>query len=180
MKYKKLIVSIIVVAFIVPVIAISYLFLNDRGSIQRDDQGGIFDVKKITYNIEGNSYYLATAPNSVLTMFGEPVFGDLDSDGDLDAAVLLAHAPGGSGTFYYASFAINNGNGYKSTNSFLLGDRIAPQTVEYHDGTVVYNFAVRKDGEPMTARPSVGKSVWVSFDASSGLITGSDNDGSSI
>jgi hypothetical protein len=47
------------------------------------------------------------------------------------------------------------------------GDRIAPQTTEYHGfsglpgGYIIVNYADRNPGEAMTTRPSVGKSVWL-------------------
>ncbi|MEK7170071.1 MAG: hypothetical protein AAB767_02185, partial [Patescibacteria group bacterium] len=63
---------------------------------------------------------------------------------------------------------------YKGSSAFLLGDRIAPQTINLDEGktangtnrqnVVVVNFAERKAGEPMTAGPSVGKSVWLKLD----------------
>lgn len=106
-----------------------------------------------------------SATKNTLTLFGEPVIGDLDGDGDADAALLFANDPGGSGTFYYAMLAINTGGAYKATNAMLLGDRIAPQTVEIQNGRAIYNFAERKAGESFDVPPSVGKSIWVNYDA---------------
>lgn len=109
-----------------------------------------------------------SATKNKLMIFGEPVMGDLDKDGDQDSVLLLVNEPGGSGTFYYAVLAINNGGNnsgnYVATNAMLLGDRIAPQTVEIRDGRAIYNFAERKAGEPFVTPPSVGKSVWIHFD----------------
>jgi hypothetical protein len=76
----------------------------------------------------------------------------------------LVNTTGGSGIFYYAALVINNGTAAKATNAMLLGDRIAPQTVEIHDGIALYNFVERKGTDPMTAQPSIGKSVWVYYD----------------
>lgn len=106
-----------------------------------------------------------SASKSIVRMFGEPVYGDLDGDSDEDAAVLLTYDGGGSGTFYYAALAIKHSDGYRSTNVLLLGDRIAPQTVEIHEGKAVFNYAERKVGEPMTTAPSVGKSLWIHLDS---------------
>ena len=107
------------------------------------------------------------------TLFGEPVFGDLNDDGLADKAVWLTENPGGSGTFFYAEFLMNTGSGYKATNAVFLGDRIAPQTLEISDGRAVYNFAERKADEPMTTLPSVGKSVWINYDQKTNEIVGS-------
>ena len=137
--------------------------------------------KDITYTIDGQQYALTngkvevpSAPGSAsmttVSVFGEPVYGDLDADGDEDSAVLLVKSGGGSGTFYYAVLAQKTDTTYMSTNALLLGDRIAPQTVEIHDGRAVYNYAVRKENDPMTTAPSIGKSLWIQFDATTGQI----------
>lgn len=131
-------------------------------------QGEIFELKN---GVVEKETVLGSATKNIVRVFGEPVLGDLDSDGDSDVAILLENNPGGSGTFYYAVLAINNGtDGYEATNTMYLGDRIAPQTVEVHDGRAVFNYAERKTGEPMTAQPSVGKSVWINLDKNTGQI----------
>lgn len=107
---------------------------------------------------------------NILQMFGSPVTGDLDGDGDSDAAILLENNPGGSGTFYYAVLALNNNGVYKATNSMFLGDRIAPQTIEIRDGRAVYNYAIRKSGEAFSVPPSIGKSTWVYLDVKNNKI----------
>lgn len=139
------------------------------------------DVKNIQYVVNGEVFTLINgkaelqvAPDSAtkksLTMFGEPVYGDLDGDGDADAAVLLVNEPGGSGTFYYAALAINTDGAYKATETMLLGDRIAPQTIEIHEGRAVYNIAIRKGTDPMSTPPSIGQSIWVHYDAKTNSI----------
>ncbi len=107
----------------------------------------------------------------VLRVFGEPVYGDLDGDGDDDAAVLLQSQPGGSGTFYYAVLAINFDGAFASTNALLLGDRIAPQTVEIREGLAVYTYADRGENDPMSTQPSIGQSLWVLYDTETGEIS---------
>ncbi len=134
------------------------------------------DVKNLTYNVGGETFNLIggsavneIVPNSssknTLSIFGDPVYGDLNSDNQNDAAIILVNTLGGSGTFYYAVLAIDGNGKYKATNAILLGDRVAPQTVEIHDGIAVFNYAERKAGEPMTTRPSIGKSLRVIYDA---------------
>lgn len=97
-------------------------------------------------------------------VWGEPVLGDLDGDGDIDKAVWLIEEPGGSGTFFYAQLLINNNGKFTPTDNLFLGDRIAPQNINIIDGRAVYNFAERRSTDPMTTPPSVGKSVWINYD----------------
>jgi hypothetical protein len=112
-----------------------------------------------------------SAIKNTIRLVGEPVMGDADGDGDLDAALLIQNDPGGSGTFYYAVAAINNGGVYRASNALLLGDRIEPQTVEFTDGRFAYTYAERRAGEPMTAHPSVEKTVLITVDKSTGVIS---------
>jgi len=134
------------------------------------------DVKNISYIIDKESFQLKDgvfvrdiAPNSAtkqtVRIFGEPIYGDLNGDRKDDAALMLSNDMGGSGTFYYAVLAIATSTTYKATNALILGDRIAPQTIEIHDGRAVFNYVERKSREPMTTRPSIGKSLWIHYDA---------------
>ncbi len=90
--------------------------------------------------------------------FGNEVKGDFNGDGQEDSAYLFTQDGGGSGTFYYVTVKLANG---QELNAILLGDRIAPQTTEYRDGKIIVNYADRKPNEPMTTRPSVGVSKYL-------------------
>ena len=128
--------------------------------------------ERTTFNVDNLADSMAQSVQFAdYKTFGEPVAGDLNSDGLLDKAVWLTESPGGSGTFYYAELLINTGTGYKATNTVFLGDRIAPQTLEILDGQAVCNFAEQKVGEPMTTPPSVGKSVRINYDATTNEIS---------
>jgi hypothetical protein len=128
------------------------------------------DPLNATYLIEGTAVRLMdgrcdlpAAPGSAMkirtAVWGLPVYGDMDGDGDKDATLLLTHDPGGSGTFYYVAAAINVNGGYQGTNAVLLGDRIAPMDIGIRNGAVVVNYADRRPEEPMSARPTVDKTI---------------------
>ena len=96
-------------------------------------------------------------------VFGKPVYGDLDGDGDEDAALFILQAPGGSGSFYYVAAALNRNGTYRGTNGVLLGDRISLQTIQIRNGVVVANYADRRPDEPMAAPPSVGQTKYLTL-----------------
>lgn len=108
---------------------------------------------------------VAAAPGSATkiktSIFGRPVYGDLDGNGDNDAVMLLVQNSGGSGTFYYVAAAINMNDTFAGTNAICLGDRIAPQNIEIRDEVIIANYADRKLGEPMTASPTIGRSKYL-------------------
>jgi hypothetical protein len=133
--------------------------------------------------IEGQRITLAdglseteTSPGSasriVTRYFGNELTTDLNNDGREDVVFLLTQQRGGSGTFFYAIAALNTEAGYRGSDGYLLGDRIAPQTTVVsrnprHKNVIVVNYADRRPDEPMTAQPSVGKSVYLKLDAES-------------
>jgi hypothetical protein len=149
----------------------------DRWFVQRH---GASDAKNATYLIEGTAVMLKdglaqtpAAPGSASTIvtryFGNEIVADLDGDGRQDVAFILTQQGGGSGTFYYAVAALNTKDGYVGSDGYLLGDRIAPQATTLspdgkQKGVVVFNYADRAPGEPMSAAPSVGKSVYLKLD----------------
>ena len=177
---KKLVIAIISVAVLAAVFVgvTSYLSGGEREG--KNEAQSPKDFKNTTYTIEGSAVTLVggvaetevapgSASKTVTRYFGNEVRSDLNGDGREDAVFLLTQEAGGSGTFFYAVAAIDTGNGYAGSQGFLLGDRIAPQTTELsrnprHKNVIVVNYAVRAPGEPMTARPSVGKSVWLKLD----------------
>ncbi|MFA9199434.1 MAG: hypothetical protein ACEQSO_08365, partial [Aquirufa sp.] len=53
---------------------------------------------------------------------------------------------------------------YKGTNAIFIGDRIAPQNTKITDQIIDVNYADREDGDAMTVKPSVGKTLHVKFE----------------
>jgi len=134
------------------------------------------DSKDVTFTISGKEVTLrnnisevpaAEGSASMVTTkyFGNEVSHDVDGDGVEDRVFLVTQNSGGSGTFYYVVAALKKEGGYVGSEAVLLGDRIAPQTTEKGPGrSVIVNYAERKPGEPMTAEPSVGKSMRLLLD----------------
>jgi hypothetical protein len=106
----------------------------------------------------------------VTRYFGNEFNTDLDGDGRIDVVFLITQETGGSGLFFYAVAALNTPEGYRGSDGYFLGDRIAPQTIDLstmprHDRVISVNYAVRAPGESMTTAPSVGKSAFLKLDA---------------
>jgi len=173
--------SIVAVVVIIAIIGLVYFQLTKQDRENTIPVLSAFDVLNMSYTVDGEIFILQngkaekeytsdSATKNTLSIFGQPLYADLDKDGDEDAALLLVNDPGGSGTFYYAVLAINNGNASFTTNALLLGDRIAPQTMGIDEGHALFNYVERKAGEPITTRPSMGKSLWIQYDSQTGQI----------
>jgi len=160
-------------------------FVIDKPAAENTEQpaavAGAADYKNAEYLIDGRKIRLidgfaeeSAAPDSASKIttryFGNELKTDLNNDGREDIVFLLIRETGGSGTFFYAVAALNTENGWLGSDGYLLGDRIAPQTTNLspnprHKNVIVVNYADRAEGEPMTARPSVGKSVYLKLNA---------------
>jgi hypothetical protein len=174
------VISVFIIVFFVAAIAGIVRFFASGNN--EKTKVNLPDVRNIAYVIEGQEFKLSsgrfehgTLPGSrtesLVVIVGEPAYGDIDNDGDTDAAVWIANSPGGSGVFFYGAVVVNSGNGIsKSTNTILLGDRISPQSIEIGNMIASYVYADRKPGSPMTDEPSVSKSVHVTYDGNSGSI----------
>src|SRR5690349_14434199 len=123
------------------------------------------DPANMTFQIEKASVTLAngraeapTAPGSAakaITTLNQKAVGDVDGDSRDDAAVLLIHEPGGSGSFTYVAVVLNASSGAKATNALLIGDRVAGQAVRLDGKTVIVDYRERRAGEAFTVAPSV-------------------------
>lgn len=156
------------------IIGIGALWISQKNSVSN------IDPRNATYQIEGVPVTLvngraetAAAPGSAskvtTTYFGNELKTDLNNDGREDVVFLLTQERGGSGTFFYAVAALNTASGYTGSDGYFLGDRIAPQSTTLspnpkHKNVIVVNYADRAPGEPITTRPSVGKSAYLKLD----------------
>jgi hypothetical protein len=139
------------------------------------------DYRNAEYVIEGQRINLAngfadadTSPGAasrIVTRYvGNELKTDLNNDGRADVVFLLTQQRGGSGTFFYAVAALNTKSGYLGSDGYPLGDRIAPHAISLsrnprHSAVIVVNYLDRRPGEPMTAQPTVSKSVYLKLDA---------------
>jgi hypothetical protein len=172
---KKLLLWIVVIA-----VALTISFIAYKSYVPK---AATADYRDVTYSIDGTSITLndgisiiEAAPGSSTKVttryFGNDLNVDLDNDGRTDSVFLLTQETGGSGTFYYVVAALNTKDGYVGSDGYLLGDRIAPQTIEIspnprHKNVIVANYADRVASEPMTVQPSVGKSAYLKLDTES-------------
>ncbi len=170
----------IVLAVVVVLLVAGYFVFGSNPMNENGVQVLGTSDKNATYVIDGKSVTLVdglseveAAPGSaskiITRYFGNELKYDLNSDGREDVVFLLTQTTGGSGTFFYAVAALNTPAGYVGSDGYLLGDRIAPQTINVspnpnHKNVIVVNYADRNPGEPMTVSPSLGKSAYLKLD----------------
>lgn len=128
-----------------------------------------YELSGETIVLENGFAEQSVAPGSASKMttriVGEPVFGDLDGDGDRDAVLWLMHQAGGTGTFYYIAAAFRHTDGFRGTRAVLIGDRIETQTLSITRQLVVAEYLDRKASEPMATEPTKRKEVRLKWTA---------------
>lgn len=182
MKKYYIILAVIIIA------AGVYWFAEDFWqTTETPDIKTLFDAKNATFTIEEKSITLAngvseisvvpgSASKTITRYFGNEEMGDLNGDGRADAAFLITQETGGSGLFYYAVVALKtNDNEYKTTNAVFIGDRISPQSTYISENPMELqvNYADRKPNEPMSAQPSIGKTLYLKVN-SDGVLFGNN------
>lgn len=172
---NKLLIGILAVLVILVggFFALNSFIYNEKQTATVDYKNAEFVIEWGRVKLENGMAETEAAPGSaskiITRYFGNEVKTDLDGDGREDIAFILTQERGGSGTFFYAVAALNTDRGYVGSDGYLLGDRIAPQGTiispnSRHQYVVVFNYADRAQGEPMTTQPSVGKSVYLKLD----------------
>ena len=171
---KKYIFGVLLVLFVVSGYAWNVYFLGDEDLSKEVTFAKEFT--EVTFMVSGvpvtlldgvatATTNLGGASETILRYFGNQHMHDIDGDGEDDVVFLVTQETGGSGTFFYAVGALKRGEEYLGTHAVFIGDRIHPQTITSGKGReVVVNFAERLPTEPMTAQPSVGRSVYLLLD----------------
>ena len=129
------------------------------------ESAAAFDAMNSRFSLDGQAVTLRNgvsqmpaAPGSASSIttryLGKAARGDLTGDGREDVAYFVTREGAGSGRFTYVVAAIAGPNGYRTTNAFLVGDRIEPQSLRINARELQVNFAGRGRDEPMTAPPS--------------------------
>lgn len=129
------------------------------------------DPLNATYRIDGMSFALVdgliereivagSASRDIVSVFGAPVYADLNDDGHTDAVVFLRRTGSGTGTFYYLAVALRTDYGFVGTDALLLGDRVAPDNLSIRTGIILANYADRASDENFSVPPSIAKTLY--------------------
>jgi hypothetical protein len=107
-----------------------------------------YQVEKQTLQLSGGRASLQPS-GSALLLEQWTDFGDLDGDGQPDAATVLVTQPGGSGSFYYLVAMLDRDGSPVQGAIALLGDRVKMQGVSVVDGQIRVRMLTQGPGDPM-------------------------------
>lgn len=98
-------------------------------------------------------YKEKNAPDSstelIVTLSNKMAFGDLNGDGEEDAAVVLITDPGGSGTFHFLAVVINQNGSPDNVASQLLGDRVKIKNLSIRSGEIAVEMITHGPSDPL-------------------------------
>lgn len=84
-----------------------------------------------------------------VSMLEQVAFGDLNSDGSQDAAIILVENYGGTGRFEYLVPVFNNSGSALPSSGLFLGDRVAINSMEIADGRIRLEMLVHGPNDPI-------------------------------
>lgn len=176
---KKVILGIAVTVVVLAAVLYAlnaYIYEEKQATATADYKYAEYRIDGAVVKLENGVAEVETAPGSASKIttryFGNDLEVDVNDDGRKDIVFILTQETGGSGIFYYAVAALNTERGYVGSDGYLLGDRIAPQTIEVspnprHKNVIVVNYADRAPDESMSSQPSIGKSAYLKLDTES-------------
>lgn len=112
---------------------------------------GILDegVRLTGGTFEGEPFETSGASRPVVRLLTEPIaFGDLNGDGQADAAVLLVSHSGGSGSFVYLAAVESRDGVADNVATLFLGDRVQVKFLEVDGGRLVATLLSHAPDDP--------------------------------
>lgn len=132
---------------------------NQTAVTHPDPSNATFDFEDgpITLKNGTNEKNIDPSGASVLeTMLTDVIgYGDINNDKKDDAVVAIVQDGASSGVFIYIAAYVSAPLNYKGTNALFVGDRIEPKTITIKNGLITFTYLDRKNGEPMSADPTV-------------------------
>jgi Immunoglobulin-like domain of bacterial spore germination len=92
---------------------------------------------------------LGTANAFAVQMLGVYAFGDLNGDGQADAAIILSESGGGSGQFESVIAVINQAGKPHQQSQAQLGDRVLVKSADISSGVIHLDMVVQGPNDPM-------------------------------
>ena len=87
-------------------------------------------------------------------------FGDLNGDGQSDAAIILAENFGGSGTYVIVYAILNQGGQPQAAASALIDDRALVHTLSIQDGQILVDATIHGPNDPMCCPGLPSKGIY--------------------
>lgn len=138
---------------------------NEIGSSFRPEMNsGSFEIEgEMVVLSNGRGQITGEDFESEIELISDKAFGDLNGDGKEDSASFLAYTSGGSGIFIYVVGYTSGPVGYKGSQGFFVGDRVAPVSLDIRNGVLFVEYLDRASGEPFSAEPTVSRSLELEY-----------------
>lgn len=99
--------------------------------------------------INDGSFVSGSSPDDYISARIEHyLIGDLNKDGNDDAAIILSSKSMGSGNFYELTALILNDGKINQANSIVIGDRIIIESLSIKFGEIILDLATHKPDDP--------------------------------
>lgn len=117
----------------------------------RATYSGILDeaITLIDGQYQGEPFMEDGASRPTVTLLTDPIaYGDLDGDGQDDAAVLLVYDSGGSGSFLYLAVVATGQDEPANAKAIFLGDRTQVRKMSTNNGQLLADLLTHAPDDP--------------------------------
>jgi uncharacterized membrane protein/heat shock protein HslJ len=90
-----------------------------------------------------------SATELVITLSEKVAYGDLNGDGEEDAAVIMITNSGGSGTFRHLAAVLDEKGSHNHVASKLLGDRVKVKSLSVRSGEIAIEMITHGPNDPI-------------------------------
>ncbi len=125
------------------------LTINDLKNAEYQSEFSANGRVKLTNGIYREKIVPNSATELIITLSDKVAYGDLNGDGDIDAAVILITNPGGSGTFHHLAIVLNQKESSNHVASQLLGDRVKVKSLSVRSGEIAVEMITHGPNDPL-------------------------------
>jgi heat shock protein HslJ len=104
---------------------------------------------KLTNGIYREKIVPNSATDLIIILSDKVAYGDLNGDGEEDAAVILITDSGGSGTFHQLAVVLNQKGSPNHVASQLLGDRVEVKSLSVRSGEIAVEMITHGPNDPL-------------------------------
>lgn len=124
------------------------------------------DVENMTYVFGAKNFVLSGGKSALneFSIYGEPVYGDLDGDRDIDAATFVLNNDKDSFMGYYAVLVLNNDGVFSPTNLMFLSRDLGGPMLRIDENRAVFGYKTKDGLDEKSTVHYIQKNVWINLD----------------
>lgn len=158
MKFKNILIllgTIVLGGFLIYILYVGKNALTDTTLKYSQINPFPKSPQEASYQIEGNEMQFIEGKSEldvegihvIAQILNEPVYGDVNSDGEDDAVFLLTYTKNDSSSSYYIALALRDAGGFLGLNAVPIHNQYVPKEISIRDEIIVVSYEVPVQNE---------------------------------